>query len=1222
MKKLTIIATALALVCAACETTTPAAPPSLVELQDATVEQCPSGGTVVVTGVDADRSGALEAGEIAATRVICNGEDGRMLVRVSKEPAGANCASGGTRIESGLDADGDGELAAGEVTDTQFACDGEDGQTSLIRSDAEPAGEHCGEGGTRVSSGLDDNGNGVLDDDEIDQTEYVCNGLPGSGMNSLVSVLEEAAGPNCAHGGFGLRSGLDVNGDFLLQPGEVQSTVYVCNGADGLTSLIRREDEPAGGNCPHGGQAVLTGVDSDGNGYLDDMEAQSTSFVCHGADGSNGVSNLFETSPEPAGATCAAGGLWILSGPDSDADGVLDSDEIQVEEVVCNGLDGIDGTDGYNSLVRVTVEAVGANCAAGGRKIETGLDLDRDGVLDAGEVTQTQYVCHGADGSDGLSSLVTVTVEAAGANCATGGLRVQGGLDADADGVLDAGEVTQSQYVCDGADGLNGLDGTDGLTSLVLQTVEAAGVNCVDGGTKLQSGLDLDADGVLDVGEVLQTQYVCHGGDGSNGLTALVRQTAEAAGANCATGGTKLESGLDANVNGTLDSAEIAQTRYICNGIHGADGSDGLTSLVRVTAETAGVNCVDGGTKVQSGLDLNASGVLDVGEITATQYVCHGADGADGSDGLTSLVRVTVEAAGVNCADGGLKLESGLDTNASGVLDAGEITATQYVCHGADGLDGLDGSDGLAGINSLVALTVEPAGVNCATGGTMVQSGLDADLDGTLDVGEVTQTRYVCNGAAGSDGSDGLTSLVALTVEPAGVNCAAGGTKVESGADTDGDTTLDAVEVTSTQYVCHGEDGDDLLLRASNAAWGGVCTFGGVKLETGVDANANGVLDDPEVTTTQYVCNRNNRPVSILAGSRHACALMMDGVAWCWGDNTYGQLGDGTTTRRLVPTQVAGIGPGVASIIPGGFYSMASYHHTCAVKTDGSAWCWGANLRGQLGDGTTTQRLLPTPVIGLDSGVASIASGGQHTCCRKVDGSAWCWGRNFSGELGDGTNDNRLLPVPVSALGTEVSSVSAGTFHTCAVKTNGSAWCWGGNIYGGLGDGSVNDSNVPVNVSGFGSGVSMISAGHFHTCALKTEGSAWCWGYNADGQLGDGTMIDRTIPTKTVDSFGFTTIAASRGQHTCAVRLGALHCWGSNLLGQLGDGTTTRRLVPTLVAGLGGNGVISGGEMFTCMLDNDGKAWCWGDNAYGQLGDGTITNSIVPVEVMSFDLAP
>ncbi|MBU1244547.1 hypothetical protein KJ612_15205, partial [Myxococcota bacterium] len=621
-----------------------------------------------------------------------------------------------------------------------------------------------------------------------------------------------------------------------------------------------------------------------------------------------------------------------------------------------------------------------------------------------------------------------------------------------------------------------------------------------------------------------------------------------------------------------------------------------------------------------SGLDLNGSGVLDLGEVTSTQYVCNGmagADGSDGTDGLTSLVRVTLESAGANCADGGLKLESGLDANGSGVLDLGEITQTQYVCHGVDGLDGVDGSDGLAGFNSLVALTLELAGANCAAGGTKVQSGLDTDADSTLDAGEVTSTRYVCNGIAGSDGADGVTSLVATSIEPAGANCAAGGTKVQSGPDTDGDNTLDAGEVTSTQYVCHGEDGSDLLLRASNAAWGGVCTFGGVKLETGVDLNANGTLDDPEVTRTQYVCNQNRRFVAMSAGFSHTCALKVDGSLWCWGSNGNGALGDGTTMTRLVPVLVSGMDSGVSMVSCGEI-------HTCALKTDGSAWCWGYNGHGALGDGTTTNRSVPVLVSGIVAGGASISAGGYHTCLVKTDGAALCWGYNGSGQLGNNEIFDESAPVQVFGLASGASTISSGRYHTCAVKTDGSAVCWGNNTYGQLGNGSTLDRDTPVAVSGFSSGIASIEAGGYHTCSKKTNGSGWCWGSNSFGQLGDSTTTDRLTPTA-VTSLGSGVVSIESGfAHSCAVKTnGYLWCWGGNGNGQIGDGSTTTRLVPVPVnLIIDQASMIAAGESHTCAVKNDGSGWCWGSNALGQFGNGTKAESSVPLEVYAIDLAP
>jgi hypothetical protein len=233
----------------------------------------------------------------------------------------------------------------------------------------------------------------------------------------------------------------------------------------------------------------------------------------------------------------------------------------------------------------------------------------------------------------------------------------------------------------DGKDGINGTDGAGSTPVLLSTSPELAGANCTSGGSRIDSGLDTNLNGNLDPAEIQNTSYVCHGSDGSDGLTALISTTTEPAGTNCPAGGHKIESGLDANGNDVLDAGEILATSYICNG---EDGTNGLLSLVQVQSEPAGTNCANGGQRIDSGIDANGNGVLDA-EEQSTAYVCDGADGSDGSDGATALVSVISEPAGENCESSGYRLDSGLDANANGTLDAIEIQTTAYVCNGTSG---------------------------------------------------------------------------------------------------------------------------------------------------------------------------------------------------------------------------------------------------------------------------------------------------------------------------------------------------------------------------------------------------------------------------------------------------------------------------------------------------------------------------------------------------------
>jgi alpha-tubulin suppressor-like RCC1 family protein len=354
----------------------------------------------------------------------------------------------------------------------------------------------------------------------------------------------------------------------------------------------------------------------------------------------------------------------------------------------------------------------------------------------------------------------------------------------------------------------------------------------------------------------------------------------------------------------------------------------------------------------------------------------------------------------------------------------------------------------------------------------------------------------------------------------------------------------------------------------------------------------------------------------VSAGGSHTCALAGDGRVYCWGDNQFGQLGDGTRTNHSSPKVVAGTLRFVQV--------SAGAHHTCAVTADNWAYCWGWN-NGQLG--TTVGDGL-TPAVAGGRRFVRIRAGTHHTCAINPYGVAFCWGKRAFGELGGG--DNYITPVRVGG-GLSFRSVIAGGVFTCGVTTSDKGYCWGYNGDGALGDGTRTDRSKPVAIAGGLSFRSVIAGGGLieevygelvdetHTCGLTTDNLAYCWGQGTQGQLGDGTStLSRVKPFRVVGGLHFGQLIAGY-YYSCGVTTTKVaYCWGEGDSGQLGDGTTSySRNVPTKVAGGLLFAGVSAGPVgsHTCGITTGNKIYCWGDNAFGQLGDGTTTRRLSPVKV-------
>ena len=446
--------------------------------------------------------------------------------------------------------------------------------------------------------------------------------------------------------------------------------------------------------------------------------------------------------------------------------------------------------------------------------------------------------------------------------------------------------------------------------------------------------------------------------------------------------------------------------------------------------------------------------------------------------------------------------------------------------------------DSKTGLNSLIDMIDEPIGENCAYGGVMIVSGIDLDGDLNLSDGEIDNTAYICNGNPGEDGICNIEECCNLA---------------------------DCENQTSSVDQLTGGGWHTCMLREDGTV---MCWGNNYYGQIGVGyRNASGGVNPVDVTLYG-----GHTAKQLSAGGFHNCAILDDGRVACWGYNQAGTLGDGTYDDRYVPSPTLGVGAELDAVL-----LSSGYYHTCALLSDDSISCWGSNEFGQIGNGEIDGNLgvstpYSIPEFGPGSNASLVRAGGHATCAVTTDGELYCWG--YKAQKGvTGNNQHISTPTHIPHSGTNVTDVSVGGYHTCALLENGSVMCWGRNDFGQRGLGytqSATDSFTEREVIDFGNNRTalQVSAGTHHSCAILEDWEIVCWGNNTYGQLGKIPSNHESNPISVpgLDGMAKPENLFLGNFHTCVVfEDKSVSCWGRNVNGQVGDYTTDDSSVPIIL---------------------------------------------------------